>query len=52
MKKLILINFFLLVSAGSSGEVFTPGWSKTWWWILLSIAILLAGLITGVVLAK
>ncbi len=41
-----------IIAAGSNGEVITPGWRKTWWWILLSIAILLAGLITGVVLAK
>jgi len=31
-----------IIPAGSNGEVITPGWRKTWWWILLSIVILLA----------
>jgi len=40
------------ILAGSNGEVITPIWSKLWWWFLISIVILSAGLITGVVLAK
>jgi len=40
------------ILTGSKGEVITPKWSKLWWWFLISIVILFAGLITGVVLAK
>ena len=40
------------ILAGSDGELITQGWSKLWWWILISIAILIIGLITGAVLAK
>jgi hypothetical protein len=40
------------VYADNEGEVTTPGWSKIWWWIPISIGILLAGLIAGVVLMK
>ena len=27
------------IIAGNEGEVNTPGWSKIWWWILVSIII-------------
>jgi len=40
------------VFAGNGGEVTTPKWGKIWWWIILSILILLAGLIIGVLLLK
>lgn len=40
------------IMAGDEGKVTTPSWRKLWWWILLGIAILLAGLIAGVVLLK
>jgi len=34
---------------GNEGDVTTPGWGKIWWWIPVSISILIAGLVTGVV---
>jgi hypothetical protein len=40
------------VFAGNEGEVTTPGLRKVWWWIIVSIFILLAGLIIGVMLLK
>ncbi len=40
------------VFAGGEGEVTTPGWRKIWWWMIISILILFAGLITGVILIK
>ncbi len=40
------------VFAGNAGEVTTPKWGKIWWWILISILILFAGLITGIILMK
>jgi len=40
------------VFAGNEGEVYTPGWSKIWWWILISILILFAGLAAGIMLQK
>jgi hypothetical protein len=40
------------VFAGNEGEVTTPGWSKIWWWIIISLLILFAGLIAGVMLVK
>ena len=40
------------VFAGNEGEVNTPGWSKIWWWILISIGTLFIGLIAGVVLLR
>lgn len=36
----------------SDGEIIIPKWSKLWWWILISIVILFAGLLIGVVLAR
>jgi hypothetical protein len=41
-----------IILAGNQGEVITPSWRKLWWWILISIVILFAGLITGVMLNK
>jgi len=40
------------VFAGNEGEIITPKWSKIWWWALISILILLAGLIVGIMLQK
>lgn len=40
------------IFAGNEGDVTTPKLSVIWWWIVLSIIILLAGLITGVILNK
>jgi hypothetical protein len=40
------------VFAGNEGEVKTPGWSKIWWWILVSIVLLFIGLIAGVTLLR
>jgi hypothetical protein len=40
------------VLAASEGEVRTPSWRRLWWWILLSYAILFAGIASGVVLQK
>jgi hypothetical protein len=40
------------VFAGNEGEVTTPGWSKIWWWVLVSTLILLAGMIAGIMLQK
>jgi len=40
------------VFAGNEGEVNTPGLSKIWWWILISILILIVGMIIGVILLK
>jgi len=38
------------IFAGNEGEVNTPGWSKIWWWILISIVLLFIGLFAGVAL--
>jgi hypothetical protein len=38
--------------AGTEGEVTTPRWSKIWWWLIISVLILFAGLIIGVMLLK
>jgi len=38
--------------AGNEGEVKTPGWSKIWWWLLISIALHFIGLISGVALLR
>ena len=40
------------VFAGNEGEVTTPGWRKIWWWVIISVLILFAGLIIGVMLLK
>ncbi len=40
------------VFAGNEGEVTTPKWSKICWWILISILVLFAGLIGGIMLLK
>jgi len=40
------------VFAGNEGEVTTPQWGKVWWWILIGILTLLAGLIAGIMLLK
>jgi len=40
------------VFAENEGEVSTPGWSKIWWWILISIVSLFIGLFAGVALLR
>ncbi|TFG42323.1 MAG: hypothetical protein E4H43_03300 [Bacteroidia bacterium] len=40
------------IMAGNEGEVTTPSWRKLWWWILLSILVLLIGLVAGTLLQK
>ena len=40
------------VFAGNEGDVTTPGWSKIWWWVIISVLIIFAGLIIGVMLLK
>lgn len=34
------------------GEVITPGWGKIWWWVMVSVMILIAGMVAGIVLMK
>jgi len=34
------------------GEIMIPKWGNFWWWILISIGILITGLLIGVVLLK
>ena len=40
-----------ILTAGD-GEIMIPKWGELWWWILISIGILFAGLLIGVVLIK
>ncbi len=40
------------VFAGNDGDVITPGWSKLWWWVIISVLIIFAGFIVGVMLLK
>ena len=40
------------VFAGNEGEVTTPQWGKVWWWLIISVLIIFAGLIIGVMLLK
>ncbi len=40
------------IFAGNEGEVTTPEWSKVWWWLIISVLILFAGLVIGVMLLK
>lgn len=41
-----------IIYEGNTGEVITPKWGKIWWWILVSISLLLAGLIIAVKLLQ
>jgi hypothetical protein len=41
-----------IVLADSEGEFIIPSFNKLWWWIMISIVILLAGLVIGVMLSK
>jgi hypothetical protein len=34
------------------GEVRTPSWRKLWWWILISLLVLILGLIAAVTRLK
>jgi hypothetical protein len=40
------------IFAGEDGEVVTPGWSRLWWWFVISFFVLVAGLITGAALVR
>jgi hypothetical protein len=40
------------VLAWGEGEVRTPSWRRLWWWILLSFAALLAGIVAGAILLR
>ncbi len=40
------------ILAGNDGEYNIPAFRKLWWWIVISIVILLAGLLTGIKLSK
>jgi Acyl-coenzyme A:6-aminopenicillanic acid acyl-transferase len=40
------------VFAGNEGGVITPKWGKIWWWLIISVLILFAGFIIGVMLLK
>ena len=40
------------VFAGNDADVITPGWSKLWWWVIISVLVIFAGLIVGVMLLK
>ena len=40
------------VFAGNEGDVNTPKFSKIWWWILISILLLIAGMVIGLMLLK
>lgn len=40
------------ILANGDGELIIPSWRKLWWWILISVVILIIGLIIGVLLAK
>jgi len=43
---------FWTVLAGEENDIAFPAWGKLWWWIPVSIIILIAGLTIGVVLLK
>lgn len=40
------------VFAGNDGEVTTPGLRKIWWWIIVSVLVLVAGMVAGIILQK
>jgi hypothetical protein len=40
------------VLANGDGELIIPSCKKLWWWILISVAVLLNGLVVGVLLSK
>jgi len=40
------------VLTSGDGEIMIPKWRNLWWWILISIGILVAGLMIGIVLLK
>ena len=40
------------IYAGNEGEVTTPQWGKIWRWLIISVLIIFAGLIIGVMLLK
>jgi hypothetical protein len=40
------------IYAGNEGEVTTPQWGKVWKWLIISVLIIFAGLVIGVMLLK
>jgi hypothetical protein len=40
------------VLTGNEGEIIFPKWGKIWWWLLIGVVVLCAGLIIGIVLQK
>jgi hypothetical protein len=40
------------ILTSGDGEIMIPNWGKLWWWILISMGILFAGLFIGVILLK
>ncbi len=40
------------ILADGDGELIIPSWRKLWWWILISVVILINGLVIGVLLSK
>jgi hypothetical protein len=40
------------ILADGDGELIIPGWRRLWWWILVSVVILINGLIIGILLSK
>jgi hypothetical protein len=40
------------VLTAGEGEIVIPKWGNLWWWLLISIGILITGLMIGVVLLK
>jgi hypothetical protein len=40
------------VLTAGEGEIIIPKWGNLWWWILISMGILFAGLFIGVILLK
>lgn len=41
-----------VVLASGEGEITTPAWRELWWWILLSLVTLLAGIAVGVMIQQ
>jgi hypothetical protein len=40
------------ILAEGDGGLIIPSWRKLWWWILISVVILINGLVIGVLLSK
>ena len=40
------------VVALGDGEVTSPAWRKLWWWVLLSFAVLLGGVLASAIIQR